>query len=218
MTSGVPPVVSGFESAETFTNTVNVNSLLRRLLPTLGLLVFVGWVLFGALLNAAGLPVPWLFGLVLSAVVAAVVYSMKKKQLASNIPSVTLAISPTGMVQTERYLRTELPWDRVRGLGEADLMDPLNLAFGPIAGTLVALSTASMKRPQQALMGAGTITLSPDAPAMLRAQVRQNFEARESDPRTGQPEVGIHLSNYDQDWRQSRIGAWIRAYRPDVLA
>jgi len=26
------------------------------------------------------------------------------------------------------------------------------------------------------------------------------------------------LSNYDQDWRQSRIGAWIRAYRPDVLA
>jgi len=218
MTSDVPPVVSGFESAETFTNTINLNSILRRILPTLGLVVFVGWVLFGTLLNAAGLPVPWLFGLVVAAVVAAVMYSIKKKQLASTIPSVTLTISPTGMVQTERYSRIELPWDRVRGLGEGDLMDPLNLAVGPVAEILVALGTASSKRPQQALMGAGTLTLSPDAPAMLRTQVRQNLEARESDPRTGQPEVGIHLSNYDQDWRQSRIGAWIRAYRPDVLA
>jgi len=183
----------------------------------LGLQVFVGWVLFGMLLNAAGLPVPWLFGLVVAAVVAAVVYSMKKKQLASTIPSATLTISPTGMVLTERYSRLELPWDRVRGLGEADLMDPLNLAVGPVATILVALGTALWKRPQQALMGASTVTLSPDAPAMLRAQVRQNFEAWESDPRTGQPEGGIHLSNYDQDWRQSRIGAWIRAYRPDVL-
>ena len=37
------------------------------------------------------------------------------------------------------------------------------------------------------------------------------------DPETSRPFVAVLLTHYDRDWRTGRIGAWVRAYRPDLF-
>lgn len=37
------------------------------------------------------------------------------------------------------------------------------------------------------------------------------------DEHTGQSVHAIILSQYEPNWPDGRIGAWIRAYRPDLL-
>lgn len=51
----------------------------------------------------------------------------------------------------------------------------------------------------------------------LRRQLSQNDRARPRHPDSDEPVRAILLSHYDPDWRNGRIGQWIRAYRPDLL-
>lgn len=47
-------------------------------------------------------------------------------------------------------------------------------------------------------------------------QIDQNDHGLPMDA-SGRTLRAIALSHYDQDWRNGRIGAWLRAYRPDLL-
>jgi len=70
-----------------------------------------------------------------------------------------------------------------------------------------------MKRKEMALLGTARLTVKPDAPAMVKTQVKQNLGGQ--DPERAQ--TGVILTHFDKEWETGRIGQWIRAYRPDLL-
>jgi len=66
------------------------------------------------------------------------------------------------------------------------------------------------------LVGAGLLTLTPAAPALLKIQVKQFLGDGPADPAIGQRPMGIPLTPFDPDWQNGQIGRWVRAYRPDL--
>jgi hypothetical protein len=60
--------------------------------------------------------------------------------------------------------------------------------------------------------------VGPSAPRLLRAQIEQHERTQDAHPNSGEPLRAITLTHYDRDWRTGRIGQWIDAYRPDLLA
>ena len=80
MTSDLTRPVVGFETAETFTNTLSFAYFMRRIIPLEVMLLLLTWLILALLLGNTGLPaVGWLaLGLAL-VFVAAMVY-VKKKQ------------------------------------------------------------------------------------------------------------------------------------------
>lgn len=205
--------VAGFESAETFPATLEFSIFVRRLIPVLVMLFLLMLLIAGLLLGSVGVGgLRWVLALVVAVGGAGVLMLLKKRQFDSTWSSAALELSPIGATVTDRYVHVELPWARVREVGTADLLAPLRLG---VAGDVAA---ATFRRPDtNALVGAGTLTVSPGAPAAFRAQVRQNFAARVADPESGQPLTAIVLSHYDPNWQHGRIGEWIRTYRPDIL-
>lgn len=212
VTPDPPRAIPGFDSAETFSNRLEFGSFFRRLIPMLVMLVAITWLILGLLMAPLGLGgLRWLLALVLALGFGALVSWMRKKQLTAAWSSSTLQLSPFGAVASDRYTRTELPWSGLREVGPASLMDPLKMTFGPDIGKLAsAAAAASSRRTEEGLVGDGSLTLSPDAPVLLRKQVAQNDQP-------GRPRA-IVVTHFDPDWRAGRIGQWVRAYRPDLMA
>lgn len=212
--------VPGFERAETFRNQVSFGGFVRKMIPLLVItLVFLTVVFafgYGYLLSGA---FTWLASALTAGLCCVVIVALKKRQFDSTWRSATLQLSPWGAVLEERHLRTELPWSGVRQIGAARLMAPVRppVSSTPATRTVQAGITAATTQPESGLIGAGTLTLRQDAPALLRRQVDQNTRGRAPDPRTGRPLHAIILAQYDPSWPTGRIGDWIRAYRPDLL-
>jgi hypothetical protein len=210
-----PAPVPGFETPESFRNAVKFGQFFRRLIPLYVVTFLLAWWLTGAVLGLFGVgSVGWVLGLVVAAALACAMYVIKKKQFAGSWSTATLEISPKGVVSFDRYVRTEIPWERMHAISSTQLMDPLR-AGNKLAG---AAAAASFRRSEEGLIGAGTWTVSPVAPRMLRSQIEQNERGQAIHPDSGQPLRAITLTHYDPDWRTGRIGKWIKAYRPDLLA
>lgn len=211
----------GSEQVETFHNKVSFRRFLRRMTPLLVItFVFVTVVFafcFGYFLPGV---LTWVVSAIASAGVCAVVVALKKRQFDRTWRSATLQLSPWGAVLDERHLRIEMPWQAVREIGAADLMAPVRVPVSAKPATIAVQRgiDASLRQPGVGLIGAGRMTLRPGAPAMLRKQVAQNQQGRAVDPVSGQPLHAILLAQYDPQWPDGRIGAWIRAYRPDLLS
>lgn len=217
-----PQPLPGFEGVETFANRVAFGKFIKRMIPLLvfmflfvvAVLAFVSWYFVRGVLI-------WVIAVLGAAACCALTVWLKKRQFDGTWRTATLQLSPWGAVLDERHLRIEMPWHAVRAIGAADLMAVVKppVAFSPataVAGQAINAATAA--RPQDGLIGAGAMTLKPGAPAMLRTQVAQNNRGRQVDPASGQPLNAILLAQYDPNWPQGRIGAWIRAYRPDLLS
>jgi hypothetical protein len=214
--------VKEFERTETFENTVEFGTFFRRMIPLLVMITIVCAVMIAFILSFArlGALVAWGVAIPVSAGVAVLLYQQKKRQFAATWNKTVLELSPHGAVMRDPNLRIELPWSAVHSIGEAaDALDalrvnPMNEAAAAAAG---AIAAASMRRTAESLIGAGTLTMSPNAPMLLRTQVEQGDQGRDVHPATGQPLRAIALTHYDPNWRVGRIGQWIRAYRPDLL-
>lgn len=104
-----------------------------------------------------------------------------------------LEVSAAGVTVVRRDSRVHLPWNRIRRLGKADLVTPRYMSVGTAGAKLVSgLVISTMRRPgQPALIGGDGL---------------------------GSPPVAIVLPIYEKSWENGRIGAWIRAYRPDLLS
>lgn len=219
-------IFRGLERPETFTNTMPFVFFIRRTIPLLVLLLLLTWLVIGLLLGQTGLPGVFLVSLVLTLLFIAVMVYAKKRQFDATWGRSALELSPHGVVETVGKTRTMLEWGAVGELRREGLLTPLQAVtagYGFVGGNLVtegavALGAAwARKADQDALVGVGAISISPDAAAILRAQFDQNMKQRQYDPTTGRPIVAVLLSHYDTEWRTGRIGTWIRSYRPDLL-
>jgi len=125
--------------------------------------------------TAVGLPgaVAWIIAALASAGFCAVMYQAKKKQFAKVWGTSTLTLSPIGADMRDGNTRVQMSWSQVERIGDASIMGPLRFGgFTDVAKAVGALSAASMKRKEMALLGTARLTVNPDAPAMVKTQVK----------------------------------------------
>lgn len=205
---------------EVFALKVDIRRFMRRMYPLLALI----WVMFAVLvlvilaflgMNATLAVIG--AGMVATAVCAGL-YQTKIRQLERLWSGVTLTLSASGMVVDEQYRVVRLPWEQVRGVGRGDIVSPYKLRLNKVGRGGRAGATAALSRPEAALIGAGTVTLKPKLPLMIWMSLRLDAALRRKEAATGQPRCAILVGHYETNWQEGRIGRWIGAYRPDVLA
>jgi len=209
----------GLTQPETFTSTVTTGATMKRMIPLLVLMFLVSAVMFSLVVGAIGLPA--ITGVILAVAFCAFMFVAKRRQLDTKGQH-SLVLSPTGAVMSDLYSRVDLPWERVRSIGEVELMRAIRTPTGssPLAeiGTAVVRGThdTMMGTRAHGLVGGGLLTLTPAAPALLKIQVKQFLGDGPADPAIGQRPMGIPLAPFDPDWQNGRIGRWVREYRPDL--
>jgi hypothetical protein len=141
------------------------------------------------LLTGLGLALP--ISLVLVAALAVVITLVSKRGFDRTWGVAELELSAAGATVVRPNSRVHLPWSGIR-LGKADLVTPRYATSAPLNVQLVTalVIVTTRRRKKAALVGAGP----------LYAQ------------------IAIVLSIYEKSWEDGRVGAWIRAYRPDLLA
>lgn len=213
--------VAGFTSPETFPGKLPFGVFFRRFVPMLVVLTLLALLIAGGLLHGLGAGgLAWPLALVLAAALAVVLIAGKKRQFDQTWGTATLELSPVGATMVSRYSRVQLPWDRVRYLGKADLATAGRFAFGSVLAVLLTqlVTETTRHRGQPALIGLGDTAIAPGTPKVVLGQIRQNTTCRDIDPATGRMLTAIVLTVYDKNWAGGRIGEWIRAYRPDLLS
>lgn len=169
---------AGFTTQEVFSNIAEFESFIKRMIPTLIMLFLVTALMVALVLSAVGLPgaVAWIIAALASAGFCAVMYQAKKKQFAKVWGTSTLTLSPIGADMQDGNTRVQMSWSQVERIGDASIMGPLRFGgFTDVAKAVGALSAASMKRKEMALLGTARLTVNPDAPAMVKTQVKQNL-------------------------------------------
>jgi hypothetical protein len=211
---------TGFTSTEKFACGLTFGVFLRRFLPMIvgmGLCVLVLTAALFRGLGAGAFGPP--LALLLSAGSAIALTSVKRYQFDRTWGTTELVLSPDGAAMAGRHARLHVSWDHVRSIGKADLVRAGRFTFGTFAARLLGelASAAARRRGRPALIGIATMNIAPGTPSLVRSQIGQNIAFRQIDPRTGHTLTAIPLTIFDEDWEKGRIGAWIMAYRPDLV-
>jgi hypothetical protein len=215
-------MTNDFDQAETFRPVAN----LAKMSLQNGLIIFiflglVTWLLVTAITNGLGLPVPWLFGIVLSVPFCVVGYRLKGQQLDKLVEGMALTFSPQGITEKNPSATRFVSWDGIR---DARPVKPIVAISGRLraggrsrSAFVDALASAAAAE-EPGLVGIGTIEMSADAKAMVRETYKQNAGRNGVDGATGQPLVALYPSQFDPNWPEGRMGEWIEHYRPDIFA
>lgn len=207
---------------ETFTTTVTFRQFMMSAIPLLIIsFLFIAFVA-ALVLSAVGVSGGFLVGMVVAVPLCALLVLGKKRQFDERWGKQTLTLSPTGAVMGDRDIRVELPWAHVRSIGEVEQMGVVRTrASSDLAkiasGTVTGVADATTGAPENGLVGAGILTVKPEATRVAKLQVKQFLEGGPPDPQIGQRPLGIPLLRFDMNWQAGRIGQWVRAYRPDLL-
>lgn len=214
------PAVTGFESEETFPFRMSFADFLRGMTGMIVVSLVLLWLLFGLALQQFKVPAPWLVAIVASAVFTCILIGLKKRQFDSKWMQQRLVLSPAGASLRDRDIQIDLPWSHVTAVGvvppikllEVDI-PILNRTARPVMDAAKATMQATQGG-ELGLIGNGALTAHEGGGVSglaFRTQVKQNL-AETTDG------FGVPLLRFDPAWDQGRIGAWVRAYRPDLLA
>lgn len=207
-----------FNQPETFKFILDFDSFIKRQYPTLGALAFLSFIIFTAIINAIGLPAPYIFGLIVTAGFTYFLYQAKKKQYHTIWSAATMTFSSEGIVTDEVTQRTTLPWDKIRGFGLGDFtagasVPGLGMSDSARAATNFANSTSA--KPVMMLQGFGTIEIKDHGPKLAQEALKQQLSRVEKDE-NGKPLCVAAISYYEKDWKNGRIGEWVNHFRPDL--
>lgn len=219
MASEPHKTVSDFDTAETFRMTLSFGNVLLRLLPLFVLLFVFLTFLFTAIGYIADLSdtATWVIAAVCAAPLSLLMPWLKKLQFDAQVAATNLTISPEGLTLEEPNLTTKLAWHKARKIGYASMRDPLRTHMTLLATIVVAIGSLAARRRESAIIGAGRLIIAKDAPQALRTHIQQNERKLPVDQKTGRRQQAILLQHFDRDWKNGRIGDWVRAYRPDLL-
>jgi hypothetical protein len=215
-TSGSRP---GFERAERFESVQTFSEELRRVIPVLVVgCVLIGLIVGGILSLLIG-PIGLLLGFIAAAALGFSLVTVRKWQFNADPPVTRLVVSPSSLVVSDRYLRTEFSWDGIEQIGPTSSMRPSHGSGGGgvFEGVVDMTAAATAVSRDDGLIGAGKLTVNPSAPHMLRQQVEQNDARLQVHPESGLPIRAVGLGKFEPDWRNGRIGQWVKAYRPDLF-
>ena len=205
----------GDSGPETFGSQADRKAYVARFLPMLALMVAFGWLIVTLILNSIGVPLPALIALVPALGLGYYGYTFQVRRFEEVHAAATLHLSAEGVELVDANTTVRIAWADATRIGPGDMMGPLNVTLTDNVAVQAPsqAARASSQRSQDTLWGTGSLTVSPQASAMVRATVEQNLGGR--DPQ--RTEVGTPLTKFDPAWREGRIGAWVQAYRPDLL-
>lgn len=145
-----------------------------------------------------------------------------------------LSLSPAGVVEEDPVVRTVMAWDGVRSIDAVtavtDVPAPPAAAPGPPGSPGSSARAgrptrprrgrrpAPVRRPGDGLLGVGERIVKPGAPVLVTTQMDHDDARARRDAETGGVVRAIGLASFDPAWRDGRIGAWVRAHRPDLLS
>ncbi len=217
-------MTDSFDRPETFEPVADLTrTTLRNGLVLLIPLAFITWVIITLILGGLGVPVPWLFGIVLSLVFIVTISKARAKKLDAMVEAMSLTLDPHGITERNTVATRSVSWE---GLRAAGMVKPVvGMSVGQLgrgrdrsrSPVVDALGSAAAVK-ELGLLGVGTVQLAPDANAMTRTTYHQNETLNGVDAPTGQPLVALYLQQFRRDWPEERIGEWINHFRPDVFA
>jgi hypothetical protein len=135
----------------------------------------------------------------------------EKRELMATWSGSTLQLSPFGAVAFDQYVRFELPWSGLHKVTRAVFLDPEKmLSQINLPADIAGVDPAVLALREERLIGEGSLSVSPNAPAWVRRRIKRSYETWRK--------RGIVLTHFDPNWRTGRIGQWVRAYRPDLMS
>ncbi|OHT81192.1 hypothetical protein [Mycobacteroides saopaulense] len=201
-------------------------SVLKRGIPLLIMAGVVSWLVAAVTL---GLMFPsiaaisYIGGFVAAVTVPYLMYTRKHAQLTGQYSEQTrLILSPNGLQRLDHAVAIEIPWnavDRIETRSSALPSGAMRFIGGPLNAMANAAVDAASTAFAAGIVGAGTLSPLPGAShAILKAHDRNSG----SNLRKGQPfqaeQAVIFPSEFESDWTRGTIGAWLRRYRPDIMA
>lgn len=197
---------------------------MRRFLPMAIAMAFAVWLLVALIL---GLMFPktgaisFIGGTIAGVGVATLVFVKKRAQLRRQYGQQQRLILHTGGLRKFDHATViDMPWTGITHLQTVNSsLPPGGRVHG--AGLMQAAANAAVTAAHTAIatgiVGAGTITPLADAPNKVLAVMDRTYQ---SNLRSGQPhQTGsavIFPREFDHDWVNGTIGAWLCHYRPDI--
>lgn len=197
----------GFTVAETYGFGPDLRSLLRRQAPMLVISVVLGYGVLYLALRIAGSPLAAVAPVPFALLIGGLTYWRRRQQYLATVSTAELTLSPVGIVMADRWTRTELAWPDIEQVGPVQTLDSARISPRR-ARRLSGLDRP--RRTEEGVVGRGTLAVVAGMPAALRTQVEGSLP--------GGGRTAIALARFDPGWRRGRIGDWLRAYRPDLLA
>ena len=202
---------------ETFTFKLDSKSFMKRMYPTAGLLFFISFLLFGAILNAIGLKTGTLFAAIfVAAAFTFFMIKLKEKQFDSQWAEAHIVASPEGITSHEKYRTVTIKWSDIEQIGQGDFMRGARVVPGDTARGINNFVDATASRQNDALIGSGTMTIAENTPSLMKTTIEQNLAAGPKDA-AGNPKASIVIGMYEENWRSGQLGIWLKAYRPDLF-
>lgn len=222
--------MSGAQPSADFQRPVELGSIeqadrtLVRFLPVL--VMMAAGVLILALL-ILGLLMPHSPGVyyplsVLAAVaVPALMYRQKRRHLnAEYRQHKRLTLSPAGLRRVDGATVVDIPWQGINRIQP----EPVSFAAkakGPIVLPVTGIANAAKAVAHSVtalgILGNGTVTATPGAsPRVLKMHDDRNGSRLTAGEVARTPNALIFPSEFERDWIDGTIGAWIGHYRPDI--
>jgi len=201
---------------------------MKRMIPMLIFtFVFAGLVvavIFGIASGGAGGPVAtYGVGALAGAAVSALIYLRTKARLTDTYGSKQrLRLSQAGLSKVDGDVQIDMPWSGLSHLlNHNSALQTKGVGIGAGAAGVVANAAiaSSQLKMNIAIVGRGRLTPLPGAGA-ARLKAHDQSSGGVSRLRRGEPydspQAAIFPSEFEENWQQGVIGAWLQHYRPDV--
>jgi len=169
------------------------------MIPLFVMLFVITSLLFGGILVTVG--GPGIVGVLLAALYCAYRVLVTKRRLDEKGEQ-TVTFSPTGAMLSDGFMRIELPWTRVQSIGKVEVPGPVRTtrSFSPLAAMVAGAAQAVLAvGSRKGLVGAGLLTVDPEAPQDVKVQVEQFLGDGPADPQIGQRPMGIPDMQFDTE-------------------
>lgn len=178
----------------------------------------IGAIVLGLALDAGGV-VAYTCGAIVGAIVVALMYTSMKKRLERTYGELQrLQLSPQGIRRTDGTITTEMPWENINRLQVTNyaLQTARTSGAGVAGGLTNAPIDVGQNRVSHGIVGRSTLYPLPGA---VRMQLRQHdINAGSRNLRRGKPveaeEALIFPAEFENNWEQGLVGAWLRPLPP----
>jgi len=153
---------------------------------------------------------------VVAVALTAFILRRKRAVLRRRFAEQTLELSPSGLVRADDCAYVEMAWSGLVRVAQQDSAIPL-AGLTPGGRAYAGALNAARADVSLALVGNATVTPAPGAPRGLLMAMDRATGSRLA---RGQQHVGLSYifpAEYEENWTDGVIGAWVRHYRPDVL-
>lgn len=222
--------MSGLESAADFQRPVELGSIERadrtlvRFLPVLvmmavGVLILALLVLGLLMPHSPGIYYP--LSVLAAVVVPALMYRQKRRQLnAEYRQHKRLTLSPAGLRRVDGATVVDIPWGGITRI-ELEAVSFAAKSKGPIVAPVTGVANAAKAIAHSVrawgILGDGTVAAAPGAsPRVLKMHDDRNGSRLAAGEVAHTPNALVFPSEFERDWIDGTIGAWIRHYRPDI--